>query len=62
MLFASSLGDQFGSAIIFPILFIAIAIHYGKKFGNANPGVKDAAKKAVASKAIELIGRLIKKK
>jgi hypothetical protein len=42
------------------VLGVAIAIHYAKKYGNANPVVKDAAKKAVASTVIKLIGRIFK--
>jgi hypothetical protein len=60
MLLASWLGDQFGNGIVMMIIFVAIAIQLGKKFGNANPEVKEAAKKAAAAKAIQLIGRLFK--
>ncbi len=62
MLLASWLGDQFGSGIIWMMIFIAVAIQLAKKFGNANPEVKDAAKKVAAAKTIELLGRFLKKK
>ena len=53
MLLASWLGDQFGMGIIWMMIFIAVAIQLGKKFGNANPEVKEAAKKAASAKAIQ---------
>ena len=37
-----------------------LAILLAKKFANANPEVKDAAKKAASDKAIQLIARLFK--
>jgi hypothetical protein len=42
-------------------IFLAVVIHYARKFGNANPEVKDAAKKVAAAKTIELLGRFLKK-
>jgi hypothetical protein len=60
MLLASWLGDQFGNGIVMMIIFVAIAIQLGKKFGNSNPEVKDAAKKLAAAKAIGLLTRLFK--
>jgi hypothetical protein len=60
MLLASWLGDQFGNGIVMMIIFVAIAIQLGKKFGNANPEVKDAAKKLAAAKAIGLLTRFFK--
>jgi hypothetical protein len=62
ILLATSFSDEFGSMIIVLIVVLAMAMHYGKKYGDANPDVKDAAKKATASTAIELIGRIFKKK
>lgn len=61
MLLASWLGDQFGNGIIWMMIFIAVAIQLAKKFGNANPEVKDAAKKVASDKAIELLNRFLKK-
>ena len=64
MLLASFLGDQaneLGTFVCWMAVGLAIAIHYGKKYGNANPDVKDAAKKAAASSAIKLIARFFKK-
>ena len=61
MLLASWLGDQFGNGILLMMIFIAVAIQLAKKFGNANPEVKDAAKKVASAKAIELLNRFLKK-
>ena len=61
MLLASWLGDQFGNGIVWMIIWVAVAIQLGKKFGNANPEVKDAAKKVASAKAIELLNRFLKK-
>jgi hypothetical protein len=60
MLLASWLGDQFANGIVMMIIFVAVAAHLGKKFGNANPEVKDAAKKLAATKAINLLTRFLK--
>jgi len=60
MLLASWLGDQFGMGTLWMMIVIAVAIQMAKKFGSANPEVKDAAKKAASAKAIQLIGRLFK--
>ena len=56
MLFAYSMGDFVG----YTVLFLAVLMMCAKKFAKDNPEVKDAAKKAAASKAIQLIGRLFK--
>ena len=56
MLFAYSMGDFVG----YTIVFLAVVVIYAKKFAKDNPEVKDAAKKAAASKAIQLIGRFFK--
>jgi hypothetical protein len=61
VLIANWLGDQLGIGLVWTMVFIGVAMHYAKKFGNANPEVKDAAKKVAVSKTIELIGRMIKK-
>jgi hypothetical protein len=61
MLLASWVVDQLGLGLMWAVLFFVVAIHYAKKFGNANPEVKDAAKKAAASKAIHLIAWIFKK-
>jgi len=60
LLLASWIGDQFVNGIFYMVLFLAMVIHYGKRFGNANPEIKDAAKKAAVSKTIQLIGRIIR--
>ncbi len=56
MLLAYSMSDFVG----YTVLFLAVLIMCAKKFANANPEVKDTAKKAAAAKAIQLIGRLFK--
>ena len=56
MLFAYSMGDFVG----YTVLFLAVLMICAKKFANDNPEVKDAAKKAAATKAIQLLGRLFK--
>ena len=61
MLIASFLQDQaneLGTMLCWMAVGIAIVIHYAKKFGNANPDVKDAAKKAAASTVIRVLGRM----
>jgi hypothetical protein len=60
MLLASWLGDQLGNGFLLMMIIIAVAIQLGKKFGNANPEVKDAAKKLAAAKAIGLLTRFLK--
>ncbi len=60
MLLANWFADQIGTGAGWLMLFIGVVLYYAKKFGNANPEVKEAAKKAAASKAISLIGRLLK--
>ena len=42
------------------MLFIGAGVYVAKKFGKAHPGVAEAAKRAATSKAIDLIGRLLK--
>ena len=56
MLLAYSMGDFLG----YTVLFLAVLIMCARKFGNANPEVTDAAKKAAAAKALQMIGRLFK--
>ena len=56
MLLAYSSGDFVG----YTVLFLAAVIICAKKFAAANPEVKDAANKAAAAKAVQLIGRLFK--
>jgi hypothetical protein len=56
MLFAYSMGDFVG----YTVLFLAVLMMCAKKFANSNPEVKDAAKKAAATKAIQLIARFFK--
>jgi len=48
------------SVIMMMILFVAVVITLAKKFASSNPNVADAAKKAAANKAIQLIGRFFK--
>ncbi|HUY88406.1 MAG TPA: hypothetical protein VMV10_06710 [Pirellulales bacterium] len=60
MLLASWLYDQFQNGLFMMILFVAVAAQLAKKFGNANPEVKDAAKKLAAAKAIGLLTRFFK--
>lgn len=60
MLLANWFADQFAAGLGWMMLFIGTACYLAKKFGNAHPEVKDAAKKAATSKAIHLIGRLLK--
>ncbi len=61
MLLASWLGDQFGSALCWMAFLVGVAVFCAKKFGNAHPEVKEAAKKVAAAKAIEYLGRILKK-
>jgi hypothetical protein len=60
MLFANWFADQIGKGFGYTVIFLAVVIMCARKFGEANPEVKDAAKKAAASKAIQLIGRFFK--
>jgi hypothetical protein len=60
MLFANGFSDAMGTGFGYTVVFLAVVVICAKKFANANPEVKDAAKKAAASKAIQLIGRLFK--
>jgi hypothetical protein len=60
MLLANWFADQFCAGIGWMMLFIAAASYVAKKFGNNNPEIKDAAKKAATTKAISLIARLFK--
>ena len=56
MLFAYSMNDFVG----YTVLFLVAAIYIGKKFASSNSDVANAAKKAAANKAIQLIGRFFK--
>ena len=56
MLFAYSMGDFVG----YTVLFLAVVIMLARKFGEANPEVGNAAKKAAANKALQLIARFFK--
>jgi len=56
LLLAYSMGDFVG----YTVLFLVVLIMGAKKIAKDNPEVKDAAKKAAAEKAIEVIGRLFK--
>jgi hypothetical protein len=60
MLLANAFEQAVGTGFGWMIVFVAVVIICAKKFANANPEVKDAAKKAAAAKAIQLIGRLFK--
>jgi hypothetical protein len=59
-LFGNWFADQIGHGFMMMILFVAVVITLAKKFANANSEVKDAARKAAASKAIQLISRFFK--
>ena len=61
MLLASWLGDQFGAALGWMMFLGGVAIYCAIKFGKAHPEVKEAAKKVAAAKAIEYLGRILKK-
>jgi hypothetical protein len=54
--FVETVGQGFGTfgAVLCVLILCA------KKFANGNPEVKDAAKKAAAAKAIQMIARLFK--
>jgi len=56
LLLAYSMGDFVG----YTVLFLVVLIMGAKKIAKDNQEVKDAAKKAAAEKAIEVIGRLFK--
>ena len=57
----ANLENEFGQMFLFLILAIATAIHFGKKFLNSNPEVKDAAKQAATRKIVELFLKIGKK-
>ena len=59
MLFAS-LTDVYNQSGLILIMFVAACIQLGKMFCASNPDVKDAAKKAVSSTAINFLSRWIK--
>jgi hypothetical protein len=56
MLLAYSMGDFLG----YTVLFLAVLIMCAKKLAKDNPEVNDAAKKAAAAKALQMIGRFFK--
>jgi len=60
MLFANWFAQQMGQGIGWMVLFLAVVIMCARKFANANPEVGDAAKKAAANKAIQIISRFFK--
>jgi hypothetical protein len=60
MLFANWFAQQMGQGIGWMVLFLAVVIMLARKFGEANPDVGNAAKKAAANKAIQLIARFFK--
>lgn len=49
--------DQF---LFFFVLALCYWMYLGQKFLAGNPGVKSAAKKAVATKAVDLIGKWLR--
>ena len=61
MVFASWISDQFFGGIGWLILFAAGIHLLARKYGDANPTVRDTAKQAVSSSVIKLIGRIFKK-
>ena len=60
MLFATWFADRMGQGLMMMILFVAVVSMLARKFANANPEVGDAAKKAAANKAIQIISRFFK--
>ncbi len=60
MLFANWFIDQIVLGFAWMVLFLAVLIMCARKFANANPEIKDAAKKAAAAKATQLIDRFLK--
>jgi hypothetical protein len=50
------MGDFLG----YTVLFLAVLIMCAKKLAKDNPEVNDAAKKAAAAKALQMIGRFFK--
>jgi hypothetical protein len=48
------------NCVMWLIIVIAFYSWAAKKYVASNPGVKDAAKRAAAKKAISLIGKLLK--
>jgi hypothetical protein len=58
MLLASN--DVFSTPMFIVIGVVVFYVWLAKKYAAANPDVKDAAKKAVAAKAIGVIGRLLR--
>ena len=59
MLFAD-FSAVIGQAFFCLALFLAVVIYFARKFGEANPEVKEAANRAMAAKALQLINRLFK--
>ena len=60
MLLASWFVETVGQGSATLVFMFIVAILLAKKFANANPEVKDAAKKAASDKAIQLIARIFK--
>jgi hypothetical protein len=60
VLFANGFTDGTGQLFCLMAIFLAVVMMCAKKFAKDNPEVKDAAKKAAATKAIQVIGRLFK--
>ena len=59
-MFANAFSDALGTGLAWTVIFLAVVMYCVKKFGDANPEVKDAAKKAAAAKALQRIARLFK--
>jgi hypothetical protein len=50
-----------GEALLFAAILVAIVIHYGRKYADDNPEVKQEAKSAASGLAIGLIRKFFKK-
>jgi len=60
MLLANTFSDAIGTGFGWMIVVVTLVIICAKKFAGANPDVADAAKKAAADKALQLIKRIFK--
>jgi hypothetical protein len=60
MLIATAFSDALGTGICVMMMLLVLASYYWRKFCDANPEVEEAAKKALATKAMQLINRWFK--
>lgn len=56
----ASLSSTFDQFCMFLLLFMAVGIHYARKYAACNPEVVATAKQKTAEKVNSLIGKLLK--